>query len=236
MKQLILFDIDGTLLSMQSNVSKKLFINSFEEVFGKSINEEFLPVFNGNTDLGILFSIAEKINLKKDHIIEKIDSFWEVKLSYFKDFCTSEYVSVLPGVNKLLQYAQSNEDISLGLLTGNARKNAYQKLSAVELNSYFNFGAFGCDNENRRLLPPIALQRAKDYTYYDYGYLNTIIVGDTISDIDCAKYNNIKVMAVLTGGGDSKQFKSYNADSIVNDFSDTEFIIDEFQRLFKTSL
>ena len=95
------------------------------------------------------------------------------------------------------------------------------KLKAFNFDKYFPFGAFGCDHEDRNKLPPIAIDRANVYLGSDvFSTANALIIGDSPKDIECAKSNNLPVLAVATGNADMKMLDVYNPDVVLNDFSD----------------
>ncbi len=233
MKKLLLFDIDGTILNMKMGVSKNIFIDTFFDVYGQSISMEQMPRFSGNTDLQILNQMADALGLNRDIITEKVEDFWNLKLERFKQYCTEEYVHLIPGVDKLLESLKSNDEYELSLVTGNSIKNAFQKLSSYQLDRYFTDGAFGNDNSDRNLLPPIALERVNlrvGDTIFSQN--NTIIIGDTNSDLLAAKTNKMKVM-IIAKTEDYPTFQEQEADSLMSDFSDLDRFYNEMYRIYK---
>jgi phosphoglycolate phosphatase-like HAD superfamily hydrolase len=132
----------------------------------------------------------------------------------------------------------------MGLLTGNFKENAYLKLSTFKLEKFFPFGAFGSDNEDRNKLPEIAINRANDYmrvinhnyTRYDeinvFNTNNTIIIGDSPGDIECAKSNGIFSLAVSTGTFCYKELKKCNPDFIIENFSNYTFVVSYIVKRF----
>lgn len=231
MKKLLLFDIDGTILNMKMGVSKNIFIDTFFDIYGHKITLDNMPRFSGNTDLQILNQMADALSLDRAVIFEKLDDFWDLKLERFKQYCTSEYINLIPGVDSLLESLKSNDDYELSLVTGNSIKNAFQKLSSYSLDRYFTDGAFGNDNSDRNLLPPIALDRV-NFRVGDeiYSNQNTIIIGDTDSDILAAKTNNMKVITIAKTEEFAK-FQEQKTDSIMTDFSNIDFFYNEMDRI-----
>jgi beta-phosphoglucomutase-like phosphatase (HAD superfamily) len=130
MKKLLLFDIDGTILNMQMGVSKKIFIDTFFDIYGQTLTMEQMPHFSGNTDLQILNQMADAKGLDRGIVAQKIEDFWDLKLERFKQYCTTEFIQLIPGVEKLLESLGENDEYELSLVTGNSIKNAFQKLSS----------------------------------------------------------------------------------------------------------
>lgn len=227
MKYLVLFDIDGTILNFKHGIAKDLFAVMLKELFGREVPDSAIPQFHGMTDLQIIRSIALNIGLAYDEISEMIPSIWVKMLSMFKEHSIPENVTLLPGITDLIEILHKNEDISLGLITGNFLENAYLKLSIAGLDGYFPTGAFGCDSENRNNLPPIAIDRInKHYNTKNFHSGNTIIIGDTFRDIECAHVNGIKVLAVATGGASSDELLIHTPDAILNNLSNTNKSLD----------
>jgi len=87
----------------------------------------------------------------------------------------------------------------MGLLTGNLEKGARIKLEPFGLNTFFPFGAFGSDHEDRNYLLPVAIERFSRTFNYNIDFQQCIVVGDTPRDVACAKPYGATVIAVATG-------------------------------------
>lgn len=233
-KYLLLFDIDGTILSFKSGLAKDLFVDMLEEVFEDEIPEEAFPKFAGMTDLSILRAINDYMGKDFAIIESRIDEIWDKMLEVFKDHTTSENVSLMPGIIELLNMIHEDETMQLGLITGNINRNAYLKLQAHGLEKYFPFGGFGNDFEDRNSLPTIAISRANVFAGKQmYRSSNTLIIGDTWRDIVCAKSNNIYSCGVATGYYTMEDLQKYEPDLLFNDFSNYNEIYLEFKKLLR---
>ena len=233
MKKLLLFDIDGTILNMKKGVSKNIFIDTFFDVYNQKITLDQMPVFSGNTDLQILQQMAQAVGFDGNLIAPKIDQFWELKLERFKQYCTPDYIELIPGVSELITELKSSADYEIALLTGNSKLNAKQKLSSYELDRYFDCGAFGCDSPVRSDLPPLAIDRVNHFVNQDlYNFNNSIIIGDTLADIKAAKDNGMNVMIVCEKDN-FDFFESNNSDSLLSDFTNIDYFYSEIERISK---
>lgn len=221
MPNLVLFDIDGTILRFKTYKSHEIFSAMFREIFGYDVPLSVMPDFSGMTDLQILKEIACKIELPFIDIEKKLPLIWtEISKKYDKYF-TSGYMYILPGISELLPDLYLSDKITLGLVTGNFKQNAYMKLKAFDFDGYFPVGAFGCDHEDRNKLPSIAILRANEFCGTNvFSKSNTLIIGDSPRDIECAKSNNLPVLAVATGSYNKESLAEYNPDVVLNDFSD----------------
>ncbi|ROL60962.1 HAD family hydrolase [Bacteroidetes/Chlorobi group bacterium ChocPot_Mid] len=235
MKYLILFDIDGTILKFRQYHSKEIFAKMLKEVFGKDVPLSIMPDFSGMTDLQILKDIANKINLDSSKLIANLPKVWASISKDFEKYCTSEYMLLLPNIRELITYFDTHPDFLLGLLTGNFIENAYIKLRAFNLEGFFQFGAFGSDKDDRNLLPPIAINRANDFVGFNiFDKKNTLLIGDSPRDIECAKSNNLPVLAVATGNFSANELFLYKPDCVLNDFKDLELTICTIKNLLNT--
>ena len=218
---LVLFDIDGTILIYKKYFSRKVFASIIKEVFDRDIPLSQLPSFAGMTDLQILKDIATNINLSENELNDSLPELWIKLLNEFKKMSSPENIELLPGIPELISLLHDDEYTQPGLLTGNFKDNAYLKLSVFDLDKYFPFGAFGCESDNRNHLPELAIQRANNYiNSKQFSSENTVIIGDSPKDIECAKTNNIPVLAVATGLFSEKQLTEYSPDTVFTNFSD----------------
>ena len=123
----------------------------------------------------------------------------------------------LPGVTALLETSFAS-GVALGLLTGNLRRGAETKLASKDLWRYFPFGAFADDCEDRNLLGPYALRRARAHHAVDFAPANTWVIGDTPHDVVCARAFGARAIAVATGRHSVDQLQVENPDAVFNDF------------------
>jgi phosphoglycolate phosphatase len=225
MKILVLFDIDGTILSLKRGISKGIFSKFIREIFNRDINDTHLPDFSGKTDLLILREISENLGHDFNVVKNQIPLLWDKMLVEFRPYCNPENIVLMPGIVALLERLGSNPSLALGLLTGNFRENAYLKLRAFSLEKFFPIGAFGSDNEDRNQLPQLAINRANiHYKTKNFSKSNSIIIGDSTRDIECAHSNNMPVICPLTGSSDFQQLSDFGPEYILKDFSDTAHV------------
>lgn len=219
MNKLLLFDIDGTLITGHG-VPKKVAIDVIHKRFPDFKNGHDVA-FNGMTDPLIVKEIMaannHSIEIDDPIILEILDDFI-VELS--KHVTRESPPIVLPGVQDFLRLCFENPNVYIGLVTGNVMQGAKIKLSAVNIYKYFAIGAFGSDHWNRNELPPIAVNRAEKYFAKSFKQEDVWIIGDSAKDVECAKSNGLKCLAVETGKVAGQIFKDAGADFILKDLSD----------------
>lgn len=225
MNTLLLFDIDGTLITGHG-VPKKVAMEVIKRRFPDFKNGNSVA-FNGMTDPLI---IKEVLAANNHHI--SIDD--PIIPEILNDFVNELRIhvnpgsppSLLPGVEYLLKICLESDDIFVGLVTGNIMKGAKIKLSAVDIYKYFAIGAFGSDNWNRNVLPPIAIKRAEKYFGKFFNQNNIWIIGDSPRDVECAKCNGLKCIAVETGKVSDKVLAEAGADHVLKDLNDQKLLRD----------
>jgi len=224
-KKLLLFDIDGTLLSAQG-VPKKVFMQILHRRFpeyahGSSLN------FSGMTDPQIAMNILKMNHSQHSDNRQLIQDLLNDFLDELSLHITSRNPPrIYPGVIELLETCRYRRGCFLGLVTGNMQRGAYIKLSACGLQNYFPVGAFGSDSPDRNQLPPIATQRAEAFYGRQFKKEDIWIIGDSIYDVRCARVNNLHCLAVCTGLTEAAILKAEHPDAIVSDFRDTQKIME----------
>ncbi|MGD9899752.1 MAG: HAD family hydrolase [Calditrichaceae bacterium] len=226
-KKLLLFDIDGTLL-LGRGIPKKAFLEVVRHRFPEYQNGETLK-FSGMTDPKIVHDLL-MANGFKDQItpqLEKeiLDEFVRV----LEERITPDNPPlVLPGVVELLDRCVSDENIFLGLVTGNIMQGARIKLSAAGLYHYFAVGAFGSDHIDRAFLPPLAIRRSEKYFDQTFAPEDIWIIGDSIHDVACAKANNLKCLAIYTGFTTKEELLAENPEYLLENFLDADHVMSIF--------
>ncbi|TNF71723.1 MAG: hydrolase [Acidobacteria bacterium] len=211
--RLILFDIDGTLIKCGIQV-KGIFSSALVEVFGQTGDLDGYS-FSGKIDTQIVFDLQEGAGLTRPQVAEKLPLFKEVYIDRLERDLDGSKMIELPAVPDLLDTLAERDDVTLGLLTGNWEEGARVKLSRFELNHFFPFGAFGDGQLERTDLPPVALEKARQYTGREFETDDTVIVGDSILDVAAAQAHGIMSVAVATGWTPAVKLESAGADRVI---------------------
>jgi len=226
MPTFILFDIDGTLVSLDGAGSRSL-NRAMEELL--QVTDGFRDIdFAGKTDLQIIREGLGTLGLadRDDLLHSLLDRY----LVHLRAEVSTGRGHVKKGVRELLPALQNLEGIYLGLLTGNAETGARLKLEPFGLNRYFPVGAFGSDSEDRNLLLPIAVERLQEETSASVNYEHCVVIGDTPKDVECAHVHGASAVAVATGTYPLKELEKTAAELVTADLSNTEKIVDWIRR------
>lgn len=225
MKKLILFDIDGTLLSTDGAASRA-FHRALLEVYGTAGPIATFD-FHGRTDREIARALLRVAGLDDAAIDRHFTALWSV---YLRELAAelsqaSHRTRVLPGVVTLLDELQRRDEVVLGLLTGNIEQGARLKLASCGLDGRFALGAFGSDEEERDRLGAVAVARARDRLGITFPGEDIVVVGDTPRDVQCARPLGARAVAVATGRHTVEELAEAGADAVLLDLSDIELTL-----------
>lgn len=221
----VLFDIDGTILNCNS-AGRASLIKATIDVFGTIGRMEKVD-FQGKTDPLILKESLSIMGFSEKDIEDKSELLKEKYFTYLREFIKTYDVTVYPGIKEILLSLSERKDIMPGLLTGNFTESAKIKLNSHDLNKFFKFGVYGDDAHTRNLLPEKAQKRIAELFNLNINFKNTIIIGDTIYDVRCAKYSGAVSIAVGTGWSSPEILRNEKPDFYFDDLAD----IDKFMEI-----
>jgi len=222
MRKLVLFDIDGTLMTSGA-VARQAITEAMTEVFGTAGNVARTS-FSGKTDPQIVYEIMTEAGVPEIAVRDGIPKSLNAYVSKLTDRLRTSDIQVLSGVRELLDRLTNEPDHFLvGLLTGNIDSGARVKLTHAGLLPYFDppwIGAFGSDAMKRHDLPAVALQRVQDRFRRDFVQKDIVIIGDSPHDVTCGKHLNVRSIAVATGWHAMPELQKYEPDHAFADLSD----------------
>ena len=196
MRKLVLFDIDGTLMTA-GRAARDAFAAALLEVYGYDGDVDRYD-FSGRTDPQIATMILRDTGMTEGDIDARLPALWSHYLGALARNVPGK-ARVLPGIRALLDALVGDARVVLALLTGNIEAGARLKLGAAGLNDYFPFGAFGSDSAKREELPPIAVARAAARDGHAFGGRDVVIIGDSIYDVRCGGPHDARTIAVASG-------------------------------------
>jgi len=216
-RRLLLFDIDGTLVSCGPQ-GRKVFRQALLDVYGTAGDCDAYD-FSGRTDPRIVLDLLIAAGLPEEQVLAGMPRLRELYLSELERVLDRDGMELLPGVQELLESLDGRPNVTLALLTGNWEAGARIKLSRFGLNRFFPFGAFGSDATDRDDLPPVALERAARHTGQAFRPEEALIIGDSVHDVGCARAHGIPVLGVATGRTAAKDLRRAGAEQVVGDLT-----------------
>jgi phosphoglycolate phosphatase len=199
---LLLFDIDGTLLTGATGEHRAALHEALLAVHGIEADVSRRPITPaGRTDREITRAILLDAGVDATRIDKRADAVQEEACRAYARLCPEDLShAVLTGIPELLATLSESGSNDLALLTGNYEAIARLKLRRAGIGAWFasGQGAFGSDAEDRTELPAIARRRA-GVPGAPYPRERTVVIGDTPRDIACAHADGVMSVAVATG-------------------------------------
>jgi phosphoglycolate phosphatase-like HAD superfamily hydrolase len=218
MRRLLLFDIDGTLVS--GGPAKTAFHVALLEAFGTAGPIE-VHEFAGKTDPQIARELLGRAGLSPKEIEGGLPTLFDRYLAELENRLQASPMTVLPGVAALIESLLGSDEVGLGLLTGNIEGGAALKLGSAGLFRHFRMGAYGSDSAERNDLPGVALDRAEETWGVRFDPSDVYVIGDTPRDVECGLAHDAMTVGVATGNFGAEALWAAGAHHVVEDLSDT---------------
>jgi phosphoglycolate phosphatase len=193
---LILFDIDGTLVRRAGPHHRQALVDAVRQVTGVETTTEGIPV-HGMLDPDILTQMMLAGGIDETQIRAAMPAIVEAAQELYQNSVPDLRDKTCPGVTPLLEHLRER-GVLLALVTGNLTRIGWRKLERAGLNHYFQFGAFGEMAPTRGGLARLAIERARREGHI--GPESRIsLIGDATQDVLAARENGIRSIAVRTG-------------------------------------
>jgi phosphoglycolate phosphatase-like HAD superfamily hydrolase len=219
-KRLVLFDVDGTLLSAGA-AARTTFASALQDVYGTSGDVEGYA-FEGRLDPLIVTDLMRAAGVPEARIAALRAAALALYLDRL-DAVLREHAPVLkPGVMALLDALENVPGLVCALLTGNLERGARLKLSSAGIWHRFAFGVWGDDASCREELGLVALERAQPATGLVFAGTECVVVGDSRHDVACGLAFGARAVAVATGRTALPVLRAAGAHAVLADLSDTQ--------------
>ena len=229
MTHLILFDIDGTLISARGAGSQAL-KKAVWSCYGVEAPLQQIRL-DGKTDPMIVreaLALAGETHRFQGGLTKDFLETYERHLGEELEEC--HHYRVLPGVAGLLERLQLEERFLIGLATGNVAAGARRKLEKGGLLPYFRFGGFGSDSESRTEIVLRAVRRGRKLLGDRFSG-KSVVIGDTPRDISHGREAGARTVAVATGNFDLEKLKACGPDAAFPSLQETEEVLRVLQEI-----
>jgi phosphoglycolate phosphatase len=218
-RALVLFDIDGTLLSRAGPHHKEALVHAIREVTGHETSFDGIDT-SGRLDRDLIRLLLRTVRATARDIERWLPAIIALAQGHYELICPELQDRVCPGVRNILERLQA-ENIPAGLVTGNLTAIGWKKMDAAGLRAFFRFGAFADMARTRAGLARIAIRQAKRQGLAERS-TPISLVGDHPNDVQAAKLNGIRSVAVATGLSTREELAAYNPDVLVSDLRSLE--------------
>jgi phosphoglycolate phosphatase-like HAD superfamily hydrolase len=226
LRHLVLFDIDGTLLSTNGRGVRAMMV-AYTAVWGRDPSHVEYRM-SGKTELGISHELLSLLGFSRAEVERGLPDFWEHYPRELRNHIDRSTTTVHPGVRELVSTIAARQDMVLGLLTGNCEAAAGVKLEVAGLDG-FQLGIYGAHHEQRDALGPLAVETAQRLYGHAFQGKSIVVIGDTPNDILCGRAVGARTIAVGTGRIGLDTLARYEPDYLFADLSNQAAVLDAIQ-------
>ena len=210
--RILLFDIDGTLVST-GGAGAVAWKRAFEELHGIPADiGQYTDA--GMTDPDVGARTFEAV-MHREATARELAQLIQRRLEHLPEaVAESEGYRVLPGVPERLKQL-SRAGHLLGLITGNGDGAAFIKLARGDLMRWFSFGAYATAGLERAGIVRQAVERGEAFLGEDVPNTEIYVIGDTPLDIEAAHKAGCTAIGVATGKFDADALREAGADHVI---------------------
>ena len=228
MRQLVLWDIDGTLVD-GAGVGREVFLEAFTALTGRAPDPHVgaaLPLA-GRTDPEIALELFARHGIAERDV--DLPAFFQALAAAMaaKAPALRARGRALPGAREALAALAGHPEVVQSALTGNVRPNAEVKLATFGLDGYLDFsvGGYGSDHRRRPELVAVARRRARERYGLDGARDSIVLVGDTPMDVAAAREGGARAVAVASGLYGVEELRRAGADAVLPSLEDTAAVV-----------
>lgn len=212
-RTIVLFDIDSTLITIPTN--REILATAAEQAAGETGLLDRMD-FRGRTDRWMAAELARLTGRSAGEMFERFAAAYTPAL---EAALAGQSPTTNPGVTDLLDALTTRADVTIGVATGNLRRNAPIKLASGGLAGYFQplRGGFGDEYEDRA-----DLVRAGASECGAQPGDRVVVVGDTEHDVRAGRAIGAIAVGVATGHVTVDALASAGATVALPDFRDRQ--------------
>lgn len=219
---LVLFDIDGTLVRRAGPHHREALEHAARKVLGIAASMDGIPT-HGMLDTDILAAMLRREGVPLREIRDATEALMHsAEQRYLRRGPDSLASRVCPGARGLLARLD-HRGVPLLLVTGNFARIGWRKVELAGLRPYFRDGAFAGMSGTRTGLARLAIRHARERGWLNgapASAANVALIGDAPSDIEAARKNRIRSVAVSTGMTPYEELRTHQPHVLVRRLSE----------------
>jgi len=212
----VLFDIDGTLMRGAGAHHKEALLEGVRRVTGHEASFDGIDTA-GKLDMDLIAALLQATPHTPE-LLKEIAR--ESQVAYTKNCKQDLRPFVLRGARELLEEL-NRLNAAIALVTGNLSAIGWRKMELAGLKHFFHCGAFSEDGSTRAELAHLATQRARQQNHASSD-CRVFLIGDHRNDIQAAKANGIRSIAVATGPMPATELRTCAPDVFLESLADLE--------------
>lgn len=206
--ELVLFDLDGTLVDSVSDLAFSLNKTLKELKLPERKLEEICYWVGDGIEKFLKHALNEHKNIKQDDLYdEAIDKFSAIYMDNIGQNSDC-YCGIREGLEKLKQM-----DIPMGCVTNKRSKFAIPILKKLNIMKYMDIVIAG-DTLPKKKPDPLPLLHVA--SVFDKDPANSLMIGDSENDINAARAAGFKIVCVSYGYNRGKDLQQENPDAIID--------------------
>jgi phosphoglycolate phosphatase-like HAD superfamily hydrolase len=213
---LVLFDIDGTLMRGAGSHHKEALLEGVRRVTGLTASFEGIDTA-GKLDMDLIVELLNSVGAKAETAQIK-EIAVQSQHAYVANCSHDLQPFVCRGARQLLAEL-AKRGTALALVTGNLSVIGWRKMELAGLKDFFICGAFSEDGPTRARLASIATVRARELRHAAAD-CRIALIGDHRNDIEAARANGIRAVAVASGPMPAAELRTYAPDIFVESLAD----------------
>ncbi len=214
---LVLFDIDGTLLRRSGPHHREALAAAVRQVTGRDSTTDGIPV-QGMLDGDIFRAMLQNAGLPESEIATHLPALMRHAQWFYARNCPPDLRhAVCPGVAMCLE-ALRRHRVLRALVTGNLARIGWKKMERAGLKRYFRYGAFADQGRTRAELAANAIRQARERGWIS-AHTPVSLIGDHPNDINAARANGIRSIAVATGVVPKDELAEHRPDLLLDDLN-----------------
>ncbi|QYC38893.1 Phosphoglycolate phosphatase [Nonomuraea coxensis DSM 45129] len=220
----MLWNVDLTLVDV-AIVTRDAYAEAFRAVTGRPLVKLVPPM--GRPDSEIVFETLAVNGVRAED--EHLPGFLAALATAFaaRKGRLAKEGRAMAGAKDALRAVSRLDGVAQTVLTGTIKSNAVLKLKAFGLDKFVDFelGGYGEEPYPKATLLQVAQGRAKARLGTAFTADNTVVIGDSVRDVQAARIGGAAMIGVASGRSTAAELREAGADLVLPDLSDASEVV-----------